>query len=584
MRFYPRSITYTASFLEQQGLLPDALVKLQGSGVFDHGGVLIRQLEDKVAPGGVFGDEIFVDCKAYLKAVVSSEPVLLAMTTKAAYQKGIEAAIEVEAEKRLGTVMTRVFHDCLPMAISKKIVVAMLRNEVTLDKGQSVPTRNARMFCLYSGSIAVRKKIGSEAERLEQGKPKPEERPEGRKLISKREKIREVSSRLPAVKQQYFDLPVELRLDQRFKNMMLRKKQNPAGYETLLNLQGGEIFGLFELIGGHPFDYEILAHERSTIMSISGDAVADFIEGSAYFKRFVKVHLRERRQGNNLARQQKTRLYDFHEKQALHRDQLAKELRYNDPNNPETKEAVDKARKELNALVGHRKPENVDIFLSHNKHFWDQLDQDHGAMVEEFNKLFQKPDKRLRFKLMRENAIPIPSQSKANNSSLISGRSSSANSKGKLQLGPSINFTLADEVEVSFCKTSEYPSVISNKESTLVSKLYQLSRGPGGKNLAEYIASRVTRTSSQSQERHHASRSYDQSSKNRKKQIFETVVERSTSVDQDASILIKPVSAKVVTRYLKHVLPKQPRAKYDPRFQPRSQTSKPKVRFEIPLN
>lgn len=589
VRFFPRAVLYRPSFLEAHRLPPDSLTKLANTGIFDGGGVMIRQLEEIVPAGSTFGDEVLFGHKKYLTAALTSSTGILAAFSKQSFEEGLEVAIQVEAERRLSYMMTRVFHDALPLAISKKVTVAMIRNEVVIDKNHCVPTKNARMFCVFDGSIAVRKPVRDAKELSSPSGVQRTNTADGkvaRQAISRREKTRDVSSRLPSVNKKYFDMPIELRVDKRFKNLMLRKKQNPTGYETVMNLQSGEIFGLFEMMHGLQFNYEIQAIEKSTIISISSDTVAEFMNESQYFKKFVRNHLREVRNFNVLAAQQKSRIHKFHEKLEERRELLEKEMAYNDPNNPETRESVDVARKCINDLVGHRKPENVNIFQNHNKHYWDKLDQDHADMVEDFNKLFQKPDKRLRFKLMRENAIPI--KDKPPNNSVITLKSStpSRSNLDKLNLGPSINISVIDEVEVSFVQSSENHSQYSHRQSSLASKLYQLSKSPGGsKNLAEYIASKITRTSSYSGDRRNHARSYDQSSKSRKKQIFETVVEKSMSIDQEPSIIIKPVSANKITRYLKQPLVRESQSKYEYRpYKARSQTTKPRIKFEVLLN
>ena len=590
VRFFPRAVVYNETFLEAQKLPSDALVRLSGSGLFDDGGIMIRQFTETSPPGTCFGEEILYQSKTYKSTVLAIENSTLAMFSKKDFELGLEAAIQAEAEKRLSYMMTRVFHDTMPMAISKKITVALLRNEIVVEKFSSLQCHEARLYCVFQGSISLRRPVKSNAERLSKilaTKPPQYSGKKQREPISRRVKVREKISRLPPIEKNYFDLPVELRIDKNFKNLMLRKKQNPAGYETVMSLQSSEVFGLYEMINREAFDYQIFAHENSTIISMSADLVSEFALESPYFKRFIRNHFKELIKFRGLAAQEKSRMNIFYENSAERQNQLEKEMIYKDPQNIEYKESVDEARKYLNSLVGHRKPENINIFETHSKEYWEKMEVDHTEMVEDFSRLFQKPDPRLRFRLMKENSVSISPKSRAGNSSVLTANGSSRSKEkfSKLDLSPSVNVSVIDEIEVSFGKSSEYPSVYSQKESTLASRLLVLSRDPGGRNLAKYIAGKVLPPSAKSRDRKDLARSYDHSSKNRKKQIFETVVEKSTSVDQEYSFHIKSMHEAKSSRVLRPFPSRDqlPKFGYEP-FKARAKTTKPRIRFELPLN
>lgn len=590
VRFSPLALLYKPEFLELQGLPPDSLTKLGSwSGIFNEEGVMIRELSDRLDHGTTFGEEVLKASPRYLSTVLAPVGGNVAVFTRQDYEVGLEVAIQAEAERRLSHFMVRVFHDTMPTTITKKVLAAMLRNEIALDKNHGTLCTKPRMFCVMHGTVTIRRKRHS----TEMLQPVQEESsalgrtdtsPKNHQPMSHRVKLKD-NTKFPSIKANYFDLPVELRLDKRFKNMILRKKQNPIGYETLMTLQSDEIFGLYESITGKPFNYEIYAIEKSSIISISTEEIAKFMNESPYYSKFVKNHVREFGAYNSIAAEEKERVRDFHEKLEERKEYLDKERAMNGPGNSETREMVLATRKCIKEFVGYRRPDNVNIYECHSKYYWDQLDKDHVGMVDEFNRLFQKPEKKLRLKTLNDN--PVVKSSKNKNSSMLTAENSSLQSNfGRLNLGPSPNVSILDEVDVSFCVTNERPSVNSQRESMLASKLYQLSRSRGGKSLAQFIASRVTRASSNSSATKNAhARSYDYSARVRKKQLFETVIDRSASQEQEPSIRIRPISAKKMTQLINQPLPKveKPKSERKP-LKSRAKTTKPEVRFEIPLN
>ena len=586
-RLYPKAIYYKADYLAANNLPADTLNKLANTGIISREGILLQVYDAIGQAGTVFGHECLTASKHIGSVtVLTAEPSQLVTMAKAAYDAGLKNAVAIETEARIGYLMTKVFHDMLPVTISRRIGEELIMHEVCVRKGKSYPkSGEPQVYCVSKGSIAVSRqvKLGRQAQPFVYKK----------ELMSWRMGFQAPPTRLPDVSDKNKRYDVELCMNNKLKKLMLRKKENQTDREVLAQVCQGEIFGMFEAFMDIQYPYDIIALEDSSIMCMSVKVFNEFIDESPYFCKFVAWHVIQARKYGKVVDQSKQRLEQV---MAKLKDQLSIAERRSKSSRT-TGGRMAGMRGRLHKIIDVRDHRNADIFATHNAAYCHRHDIDGADAVAELGDMFRKERRRIRYDRSGRLQIEVGDGRKVRriteDSSFVSIKIEEsdvcmeASKMFDLVVDPGIDLQSINHKEISFGHGSDRQTDNTDGLSGLKTRLDQICHEPGGRTLAEYVSRLLLKNPVKDRhvevanKKHY--RSYDEKSRNMKKMIFETVIDKTTdrgneSMQVDLSVM--PI--KLGRSHAKSSDPRKPRVvNYSAKKNSRAKSSMFKYTDEI---
>lgn len=506
----PKAMVYRPEFLEEQFLPADSLQQLANSGIFTKEGVLKQVYDYTCNPGMTFGSEIFENPTHACKfTVLTAEPCQLVLLTKSSYEAGMAKAVVAETERRLGYLMAKVFHDRLPKTISKILGQELIRHDVTVEKGKQYKTpADKRIYCISKGSFMLLDDSASGQRTDKKEQP----------TTVKESKAKPASN---------------------FHSLLRSPKVEPKA-KRVAEVSQGDMVGILEAYMDQPYNYEFIALEDSAMMSMPFDAFNRLVEDSPYLAGFVRTHLTQARKYSKIVDEGNARLDSLLHKikdiEGVANKSLIGKLNLGSDIGLQ----MVKAKQRLKGILGVRDDKQVDVFHNHSKPYWNKIQEEDPNLLEEFTELFRKKRSRIVYKRSKNHNVSTVSKSPREGSVITVKFGEEPDGAADLsnqldfQISASLPIDYSDHHEISFVKSVDFEEERSRNMSALKSKLTRMTTQPGSKRIAGYLSKLLFNRpqtvvgSKILGDWKKAERSYDAASRDRKRRIFETLIDKSS--------------------------------------------------------
>lgn len=536
-RLHPKAIQYTDDYSYRQTSIGSQY--MISSSIASIDGVMQLSIDSIVVVGSMINSRILsssIDDRRST-AVISTIDCLLAVVNKTSFDAGMTIAVSRETELRLGSIMTKMLHDMVPVVASRKIGEAFIANEVCVRKGKlyQKPAEKC-VYCVSKGSFAISREI-------KPGEFQSKAFVKKKELMSWRAGYQAPPTRLPRIDASAKKYGVELCMNNKLNNLLLRKKENLINRDIIAEIGCNELIGVIDAMTDFEYPYDIIAIEDSCMMSMSAIDFKAMIEDSPYFCKFVKWHVKQAISHGEVVYQSKQRLSGI---MTAIVDQLSISERSSRLSSKLSMadDSISVNRSILDRISDVRCSRVNDIHVNHNRLYMQRYESTIDDDMIDFANMFKKHRKRIVYRKHADKCMTVDA---------IDDRCIDVSRMIESTIDPNINLTTIDRLEISVSHASDMPTTAqSDKMADLKDKLEQICCEPGGRSLAEYLSKLLLNRPAKAKapladklsNKKRQNRSYDDRNRDMRKRIFESVVDKTSDRDGESVQLdfsIKPI-------------------------------------------